>query len=101
MAGCADCHAGAAFSDSESGIRHDVGTASAGSGQRLGGALDGFDTPTLRGLWRSAPYLHDGSAPTLRDVLTTRNPGDAHGRTSGLSTSDLDALELYLLTLDE
>ena len=28
-----------------------------------------FDTPSLRGLWDSAPYLHDGSAATLDDVI--------------------------------
>ena len=28
-----------------------------------------FDTPALRGMADSAPYFHDGSAPTLRDVL--------------------------------
>ena len=32
-----------------------------------------------------APYLHDGSAATIRDVLTTRNPKDEHGKTSQLS----------------
>ena len=46
---------------------HDVGTLTAGSGMRLGGALPGLDTPGLRGLWATAPYLHDGSAATLRE----------------------------------
>lgn len=32
-----------------------------------------FDNPTLADLWRTAPYLHDGSAPTLKDVLTTKS----------------------------
>jgi YVTN family beta-propeller protein len=68
-AGCVGCHSGAAFSDSASGVRHDVGTAREGSGARLGAPLDGFDTPTLRGLWRTAPYLHDGSASTLREAI--------------------------------
>lgn len=68
-AGCADCHAGPAFSDSATGLLHDVGTLAAGSGSRLGGPLRGLDTPTLRGLWSSAPYLHDGSAATLADLM--------------------------------
>ncbi|MAQ13486.1 MAG: hypothetical protein CMN30_01605 [Sandaracinus sp.] len=97
-AGCGTCHEGPGFTD---GLRHDVGTLGPGSGQRLGEALDGLDTPTLRGLWRSAPYLHDGSAPTLRSVLTERNGGDAHGVTSDLDDTDLDALVLYLRTLDD
>lgn len=99
-AGCPTCHAPPSYTDSAPDVRHDVGTFGAGSGQRLGEALDGLDTPTLRGLWRNAPYLHDGSA-TLREVLTTRNPDDLHGTTSDLSAEELDALELFLLTLDD
>ena len=104
-AGCPTCHAGAALTDSEllpSGAPrlHDVGTLGAGSGQRLGGALEGIDTPTLHGLWDSAPYLHDGSAPTLRDVLVDRNPDDRHGVTSGLTEAEVTDLVAYLRCLD-
>ena len=28
-----------------------------------------FDVPTLVELWRTAPYLHDGSADTVADFL--------------------------------
>ncbi len=76
------------------------GTLGAGSGQRLGGVLPGIDTPTLLYLWRTAPYLHDGSAATLRDVLVTRNAGDLHGRTSALSAAQLSDLETYLLAAE-
>jgi mono/diheme cytochrome c family protein len=62
---CAICHSGAAFTDSAANHLHDIGTRKAASGQRLGGPLIGLDTPTLRGVWATAPYLHDGSAPTL------------------------------------
>lgn len=48
---------------------HDVGTLRTSSGQRLGGPLLGIDTPTLLGVWATAPYFHDGSAPTLDDVF--------------------------------
>lgn len=104
--GCAQCHGGARFTDSEfvsPGVPrlHDVGTLRGSSGQRLGAALTGVDTPTLRGLWRSAPYLHDGSAATLREVLTTRNASDRHGRTSGLNDAQRADLETYLLSLDD
>jgi cytochrome c peroxidase len=81
-------------------LLHDVGTLGPGSGQRLGAALTGLDTPTLHGLWHSAPYLHDGSAATLKEVLTTRNVGDLHGVTSGLSAAEVEALVSYLLCLD-
>ena len=103
--GCTTCHAGAALTDSRfdppsSPVLHDVGTLGAGSGGRLGGALAGIDTPTLHGAWHTAPYLHDGSAATLREVLTTRNSADLHGATSALSAPDIDDLVAYLLSLD-
>ena len=99
--GCHACHGGETFTDSPRGSIHDVGTLKASSGQRLGGPLAGLDTPTLRGLWATAPYLHDGSAATLRDVITTANPNDAHGVTSGLTPAELDQLVAYLNQIDE
>lgn len=104
-AGCSECHVGPRLTDSgflapASPLLHDVGTLGPGSGQRLAGPLEGLDTPTLHGLWRTAPYLHDGSAPTLRAVLTERNADDQHGKTSDFDATELDQLEIYLLSLD-
>jgi mono/diheme cytochrome c family protein len=31
--------------------------------------LDGYNPPFLDGVWARAPYLHNGSVPTLRDML--------------------------------
>lgn len=64
---CHTCHSGTTLQD---GLSHDVGTLRSSSGQRLGADLTGIDTPTLRGLWAGAPYLHDGSARTLEEVFT-------------------------------
>jgi YVTN family beta-propeller protein len=100
-AGCATCHAGAAFTDRISGAFHDVGTIQTSSGKRRNGTLAGFGTPTLKGIWETAPYLHDGSAPTLRDVLVTRNVDKKHGDLSVYSESELDQLVAYLLQIDE
>ena len=103
---CTSCHVPPRLTDSvltpepANFVRHDVGTLTPASGSRLGGPLDGLDTPSLLGLWDSAPYLHDGSAATLLDVLTTRNPNDRHGVTSMLSSNQLDDLAAYLLSLD-
>ena len=58
-----------------------------------------YDTPTLLGVYRSAPYLHDGTALTLKDVLTTMNSGDRHGTTSHLSESQIDDLVAFLKAL--
>lgn len=98
--GCDTCHAGPDFTDSATGVVHDVGTMTDLSGGRLGGTLEGIDTPTLLGIWETAPYLHDGSAPTLHDVLVTRNEGDLHGAVSTLSALEVDQLVAYLQELD-
>jgi YVTN family beta-propeller protein len=71
--GCGSCHAGASFTDSPLGVRHDVGTIHAGSGSRLGVPVDGFDTPSLLGAWGTAPHLHDGSAASLDAAIAAHN----------------------------
>ena len=98
--GCGTCHAGAERTDSAPGILHDVGTITPDSGARRGEPLTGLDTPTLRGIWSTAPYLHDGSAGTIRDVLTTRNPDGAHGAVTTLDEGQLDDLVRYLLQVE-
>jgi YVTN family beta-propeller protein len=97
---CASCHSGPDFTDSTSGALHDVGTIKPSSGRRLGAALTGLDTPTLKGVWETAPYLHDGSAATLMDVLTTANAGDRHGHTSSFTPAQLQQLVAYLQQID-
>ncbi len=89
--GCARCHPSELYTDLR---RHDVGTLG-----RFDRRIDRFYTPTLVELWRTAPYLHDGSAATVRDVLTTKNPADWHGKTSHLTPDQLDDLVEYLLSL--
>jgi cytochrome c peroxidase len=89
--GCMNCHEPPLFTDLRS---YNVGTYNAFDREDRE-----FDTPTLRELWRTAPYLHDGSAATIRDVLTTSNPKDEHGKTSRLSARDIDDLAEYLLSL--
>ena len=70
---CASCHSGVDFSDSVTGRLNNVGTLKASSGKRLGGGLTGIDTPTLRDVWATAPYLHDGSAATVEDAVRAHN----------------------------
>lgn len=89
---CADCHPpDDLFTDRKP---HQVGTHN-----RFDKPEDRFDTPTLIEVWRTPPYLHDGSAETIREVLTKRNPHDQHGRTQNLSADDIDALCAYVLSL--
>lgn len=89
-AGCLDCHPPPLYTSLKS---YDVGT---GVGPDAGKPLD---TPTLREVWRTAPYLDDGRAATLREVLTTFNPNDQHGETSRLTPAEIEDLVAYLLSL--
>jgi DNA-binding beta-propeller fold protein YncE len=92
---CSRCHTGSNFTDMH---RYDVGTrivppdiSSWDDG--------GYDVPTLVELWRTAPYLHLGHATTLKDVLTSFNKNDRHGKTSQLSPNQLDQLVAYLMQI--
>jgi cytochrome c peroxidase len=80
---CGTCHGGALYSDL---ALHDL----------LG--LSGVKTPSLIGVAATAPYFHDGSAQTLRDVLLRSRTG-AMGNTGSLSDTELDALARFLETL--
>ena len=93
-AACDTCHSGRYYTDLKP---YDVGTKGLKDEPSETGQ---YITSPLGELWRTAPYLHDGSAATLKDVLTTKNTGDKHGKTSGLSSSDIDDLVQYLLELD-
>jgi cytochrome c peroxidase len=90
--GCSRCHQPPFLTDLK---LHDVGT----HGWYDEAGADRFDTPALVELWRTSPYLHDGSAATVRDVFTTRNSDARHGRTAHLTESQLDDLAAYLLSL--
>ena len=102
--GCADCHIPPSYTDSQllgpdDPLLHDVGTLLPTSGQRRGGELFGIDTPSLRGLHATAPYLHDGRHATIGALLAD-NPGDLHGVTSQLSASELEQLRIFLLSVE-
>jgi DNA-binding beta-propeller fold protein YncE len=97
--GCASCHSGPYYTDSslkKPFKLHDVGTGRTDPTEKMGTK---YDTPTLLGVYRTAPYLHDGSAKTLRDVLTTCNKEDKHGKTSHLKPGAVDDLVEFLKAL--
>jgi cytochrome c peroxidase len=89
-AGCAACHMAPLYTDLEP---YDVGTV---QGMDAGKPVD---TPTLVEIWRTAPYLHDGRAATLRDVFVRYNPDDKHGKTSGLTAEEMGDLIAFMLSL--
>lgn len=91
---CGSCHSGNNFTGSDSLPLIDIGTITAASGLRLGAVLEGIDVPSLRGIWESPPYLHDGSAQTLTAAV------QAHSGVS-LSNGDMTLLVEYLKQLDQ
>ena len=96
---CATCHSGAYYTDSQP-VKpyqlHDVGTGRQDKSELMGTK---YDTPTLLNLYRTAPYLHDGTAATLHDVLRKCNPDDKHGKTSHLTEQQVDDLIEFLKAL--
>jgi YVTN family beta-propeller protein len=58
-----------------------------------------FDVPHLNNIYDSAPYLHNGIAPTLEEIWTRFNPYDTHGVTNDLTKDELNDLMEYLKTL--
>ncbi len=70
---CASCHNGESYSNSAVGSLFDIGTLKSSSGKRLGTTLTGIDTPSLRDVWTTGPYLHDGSAATIDAAITAHN----------------------------
>jgi YVTN family beta-propeller protein len=97
-AGCTSCHMGQWFN---AAFDRDVGTLVTSGVDPDNGVVTtnpGFNVPSLRGLARSAPYLHDGSATTLEARLAN-NPGDRHGITSNLTKEQMSDLVAYLKTL--
>ncbi|MFI5309104.1 MAG: hypothetical protein ACHQ53_17240, partial [Polyangiales bacterium] len=127
--GCGTCHSGPAKTDSGTGnpdldlggtivassepggvLLHDVGTCNTSAAapdvehtdiMGHARAACAFDTPQLRGLFDSAPYLHDGSAATLAEVLPSmlRAAAPAGEPVPVLSSEDERALVEYLRSL--
>jgi cytochrome c peroxidase len=99
---CASCHTGSNFTNSSltNPKTHDVGTIKPSSGKGSNQTLKGLDTPTLKGIWETAPYFHDGSAPTLWDVINADTQGK-HGATRTLSNEQKSQLIEYLYQIDE
>lgn len=99
-AGCSGCHKGAYFTDM---AKHDVGTRRFGSdGPDNNPTWDtaGYDTPSLVEVWRTAPYLHLGSAATVRDVITTENRDlKSHGNVAKLTSQQIDQLVAYVMQI--
>jgi DNA-binding beta-propeller fold protein YncE len=80
---CISCHNGPRFTNNQ---QYDLF------------GFEGVDTRSLIGIAGSPPYLHDGRAKTLREVLEISRSG-AMGNTSALSDDEMFQLESYLRSL--
>jgi YVTN family beta-propeller protein len=89
--GCITCHPPPLYTDLQ---KHDVGTTT--TDEKIG---PDFDTPTLLGLYDSAPYYHDGSAPDLYAALTRPTPSSEHDLSALLSEAEIQDLVAFLLAL--
>lgn len=81
---CDECHSGSMYTDMKM--------------HRIGENIEfeaGWDTPTLREVWRTAPYLFDGRAATMRDVFETHR----HGINGKISDKELNQLVEYVNSL--
>jgi hypothetical protein len=80
---CATCHTGERFTDNASYAMY---------------GLEGVNTPTLVGIAGTGPYLHNGSAATIEDVLEMSRGGEM-GDTSMLSQDEMADLAAYVKSL--
>lgn len=94
---CWKCHNGPTFSDQKF---HNTGV-SFGEENRDLGRFDHskkeedkfkFKTPSLRGVEKTAPYMHDGSVKTLREVVEFYNDGGS--RNDPTLSEDIEPLNL-------
>ena len=65
-------------------LLHDVGTGTANDN-------GSYDTPTLVEVWRTAPYMHDGSSGTIEEVVKYF--------AKDLSDDDVRKLSLYVKSI--
>ena len=86
---CNLCHGPPLFTNKQ---KYEVGT---GTGRETHTM---FDTPTLIEVWRTAPYLHDGRAASMQEVIVKFNPEDKHGVTSNLTDEEIKDLVEYILS---
>lgn len=96
--GCAGCHAGRNFTDGQFHVisRRDDGDD--GVFEKTGdpSQKDAFRTPSLRNVALGAPYLHDGSARTIRFAIFSHDAAADH-----LTQDEATALEAFLETLTD
>lgn len=113
-AGCNQCHLGNNYTDSSFhniGVGYDPKTRTFKDEGRSAitrdpAHLGAFKTPTIRDVAKHAPYMHDGSVATLRDVVELYNRGgdvnpnlDPKIRKLQLTPGEVDAVVAFMEAL--
>jgi cytochrome c peroxidase len=84
VARCSECHTPPLFTNGQvavigvpepEGRPFDIGAEKTFNARKLRG---GFRVPTLRNIARTAPYMHSGTFPTLRETVKFYNGGRGH-----------------------
>jgi len=81
--------------------RHDMGKANAAQHVQRGVAPEEYLTPRLWGVADSAPYLHDGRAPSFDYAIAGHDGEGAAARAAflALSLEDRGWLRVYLMSM--
>lgn len=85
--GCGDCHNGDYYTD--------LNSYKIGEEERIFKDWKGWDTPTLREVWRTAPYLVRGTAFEMKDVFEVHR----HGLKNLLTKEEIIQLAEYVNSL--
>lgn len=96
--GCVSCHSGPNFTDHQI---HVIGVPPLAPDRRDPGSTDipgGFNTPTLRDIRNTAPYMHNGKFKTLQEVLDFYSGNKTVG-VPVLSSQDKSEIIAYLEAL--
>lgn len=106
---CWKCHSGQNFTDDiarNTGVSWGKGDLGRYAITKKEGDQGRFKTPTLRGVTRSGPYMHDGSLKTLEDVVEfydkggTPNPHlDSSLKPLGLTAEEKKSIVAFLKAL--
>lgn len=94
---CASCHSGAQFTDANERL-HPASDSMAepeNPSTAARSATRQYRTTPLRGVWQHAPYFHDGSSPTLENVVTRYNAR----LNLGLTAQEVSDVGQYLRSL--
>lgn len=120
VARCAECHQPPLFTNNQiavigtpepEGLPRDIGAQKTFNSPKLRG---GFKVPTLRNIAKTAPYMHSGKFPTLRETVGFYSKGRGHAVPKdeklqlhwhiwepNLTDDELDSIVLFLRTLTD